>query len=178
MRSTGRILTAGFLTLAGAGFLALPGAGIAHAAPAALPAACTEMATSLKTFTATLTSSQQKFEADHAAYLAFVDNYGSQLLKITAQSSPAAQSAAKAYVTDLEAEVAANNLDEPKLSAEFERLDVAVCTPKGAPATGGGGSAGLQDPALFGAGGAMALAGLVVAGLALRNRSRISVDHR
>jgi hypothetical protein len=35
----------------------------------------------------------------------------------------------------------------------------------------------LQDPALFDTGGAAALAGLIVVGLTLRNRSRTSVDH-
>jgi hypothetical protein len=177
MKRTGRALTAGCLTLAWAGFLALPGAGVAHAQPLAAPAACTELATAVKAFNATLQSNEKKFQADHAAYVAAVDNYGNQVLKITSQGSAAAQSAAKTYVTELEAEVAANDLNPAKITAESDRLAVLLCTPKGAPRTGGGSSAGLQYPALFGTGGAIALAGLVVVGLAVRNRPRTSADH-
>jgi hypothetical protein len=176
MKKTGRALTAGCLTLAWAGFLTLSGVGVAHAQPLKAPAACTELSAALKTFAATLTNSKKKFQADHAAYIATIDGYGNQVLKIAAQGSPAARSAAKTYITELEAEVAANDINQAKLSAEFDRLDILLCSPKGAPRTGGGSSAGLQAPALFGAGGAIALAGLVVVGLTVRNRPRTSAD--
>jgi hypothetical protein len=177
MRRTGRTLTAGFLVLTGTGFLMLSGAGIAYAQPAAVPAACNELLAASKSYTAMLEANQAKFKANHAAFETAADNYGNEVTKIASQGSPALQSAAKTYVTDLEGEVAANDINAARLTADSDRMDVAACTPSGAPATGGGSSATLQDPALFGAGGVAALAGLIVVGLALRNRSRTSVDH-
>jgi hypothetical protein len=177
MRRAGRTLTAGFLVLTGTGFLMLSGAGIAHAQPAATPAACSELLAALKSYNATLSANEAKFKTDHAAFQAAVDNYGSEVTRIVSTGSPALQSAAKTYVTDLESEVAANDINTARLTADSDRMSVLACTPSGAPATGGGSSATLQDPALFGAGGAAALAGLIVVGLTLRSRSRTSVDH-
>jgi hypothetical protein len=174
MKRTGRALTAGCLTLAWTGFLTLSGAGVAHAQPLKAPAACTELTATATAFDATLKKNTAKFKADHAAYVAAVDNYGNQVLKIASQGSPAARSAAKTYVTDLEAGTVANDNNNVRITADIDRLAFAVCQPKGAPATGGGSSAGLQDPALFGAGGALALAGFAVVGLAARRRPRPS----
>ena len=115
-------------------------------------------------------------KTDPAKYKAAVAGFGAAVEKIAATGSPALQSAAKTFVTDLEAGVAANDLDVAKFSADADRMDVAACTPKGAPATGDGSSAGLQDPALLGVGGAAALAGLAVTGLTLRRRSRAVAD--
>jgi hypothetical protein len=155
------------------------GGGIAHARPAAaLPATCTELLAANKSLNATLDAHGTKYYAAHYATLeTTVDNYGNQILQITSHGSPALQSAAKAYVTLYETETAGRTFDAAKFNADSDRMDVLACTPKGAPATGGGSSAGLQDPVLFGAGGAAALAGLVVVGLALRNRSRTSPEH-
>jgi hypothetical protein len=155
----------------------LSGAGPAHAQPLKASAACTQLTATTKAFNATFQKNQAKFKADHAAYLAAVDNYGNQVLKVASEGSPAARSAAKTYITELEAEVAANDFNQAKISAESGRLAFALCTPKGAPATGGGSSAGLQDPVLFGAGGSLALAGLVVVGLVARRRPRPSAGH-
>jgi hypothetical protein len=179
MRRTGRTLTAGFLVLTGTGFLTLSGAGIAHAQPAAAhtPVACTELLAATKSYSATLQANEAKFKANHTAFMTAVDNYGNQVLKIASQGSSALQSDAKTYVTDLEGETAANDINTARIGADSDRLDVAACTPSGAPATGSASSATLQDPALFGAGGAAALAGLIVVGLTLRRRSRTSVDH-
>jgi hypothetical protein len=177
MRRAGRTLMAGFLVLTGAGFLMLSGTGIAYAQPAATPAACTELLTALKSYNATLDANVAKFKTDHAAFIAAADNYGSEVTKIASQGSPALRSAAKTYVTDYEGEVAANDINTARLTADADRMNVLACTPKGAPATGSGSPAALQDPALFGAGGAAVLAGLIVVGLALRNRSRTGVDH-
>jgi hypothetical protein len=155
----------------------LSGAGIAHAQPAVAPATCTELIAATKSYTATLSANTTKFKTDHTAYLAAVDNYGNEVTKITSTGSLALRSAAKTYVTDLEAEAAANNLNTARLTADSDRMDVLACTPAGAPATGGGSSATLRDPALFGAGGAVTLVGLTVVGLTLRNRSRTNMDH-
>lgn len=178
MGSTGRTLTAGILVLTGTGFLMLSGAGIAWAQPVAVPAICTELGAAESSFTATLEAHGATYYATHdSALVTAVDNYGSQVLKITAQGSPALQTAAKTFVTYDETATAARDVNSARLNADSDRLTILACTPNGAPATGGGSSAGLQDPALFGAGGATALAGFVVAGLALRHRSRTSVEH-
>jgi hypothetical protein len=174
MRRTGRTLTAGFLVLTGTGALMLSGTGIAQAKPAALPATCTGLLAASKNFSATLKTNEKKFLADSAAYIAAVDNYGSQVLKIASKGSPALQAAAKTYVTDYEAEVVANSIKASRLQADDGRMAVLACTPKGAPATGGGSSAGLQASALVGTGGAATLAGVVVIGLSLRRRTRAS----
>lgn len=178
MRKTSRTLTAGFLALSGSGFLLLTGHGTAQAAPAAAPApaVCTELLAASKSYTATLHANQKKFETDTKAYLAAVDNYGSQVTRITSTGSPALRSAAKTYVTDLETEVAAFDINQARINTDDDRMAVLACTPKGAPRTGGGSSAGWADPTLFGAGGAAALAGLVIVGLTLRGRSRTSVE--
>ena len=179
MRSTGRTLTAGFLVLTGTGLLMLSGASIAHAQPVAAPApaTCKELGAAQNSYTAGLKANVKKFEADNKAYVTFVTNYGNEVIRIASQGSPALQSAAKTYATDLETEIANSDFNATRINADSDRLIVLGCTPKGAPATGGGSSAALQDPALFGAGGAAALAGLIVVGLTLRGRSRASADH-
>lgn len=177
MIRTGRTITAGFLVLTGTGFLVLSGGGIAHAQPAAIPTTCSEILAATKAWNATLSANKTKFATDHAAYEAAIDNYGNQILKITSTGSPALRSAAKTFVADDEAEAAANDINVARLTADSDRMDVLACTPSGAPSTGSGAAATLQDPALFGAGGAAAMAGLLVVGLAVRNRSRTSVEH-
>jgi hypothetical protein len=176
MRRTGHTLTVGFLVLAGAGVFTLSGTGIAQAKPAALPAACTGLLALEKSFVATLNTNKKKYEADPAEYIAAVDNYGKQLLKVTSSGSPALQSAAKTYVTDYEAMVVASSINASRLSADSSRMAVLACVPKGAPRTGGGSTAGLQASALVGTGGAATLAGVVVIGLSLRHRTRNSAD--
>ena len=85
MRRTGSALTAGSLALASAGFLTLTGAGVAHAQPLKTPAACTRLLATATAFNAMVEKNQAKFKADHAAYLAAVDNYGNQVLKVASQ---------------------------------------------------------------------------------------------
>ena len=67
-------------------------------------------------------------------------------------------------------------MNDPKYTADSDAIDAACAVqataPSGAPATGGGSAAGVEDPGLFGVGGAAVLAGLVVLGLARRNGSR------
>jgi hypothetical protein len=129
-----------------------------------------------KNFVATLNANKKKYEASPATYIAAIDNYGNKVLKVTSPGSPALRSAAKTYVTDYEAMVVANSINPTRLSADSSRMAVLACTPKGAPATGGGSSTGLQDSALVGTGGAVTLVGVVVIGLSLRRRAQASVD--
>jgi hypothetical protein len=177
MRRTGRTLTAGFLVLTGTGFLLLSGTGIAHAEPAGAPApaTCSKLLATTTNWTATLKANEKKFTTDHAAYVAAVDNYGNEVTEDVSQGSPALRAAAKTFVTDLETEIAAEDFDAARINADSNRLNVLACTPAGAPATGGGSSAAVQDPGLFVVGGAAALGGFVVVGRALRSRPRTSV---
>jgi hypothetical protein len=162
------------------------GTGIARAQTAAAPTACNELTAAFNEMAPTVTAEVAKFQADkagsakakadYAAYLTTVHNFGNKLTQIASQGSPAFRSATKVYVTDYESEVKNNDLNPARIKADTTRMGIAACLPKGAPATGGGSSAGLQDPALLGAGGAAALAGLVVVALSLRTRSRTSAD--
>ena len=105
-----------------------------------------------------------------------VATIASQLTQAASTGSPAAKNAVSTFLADLEAAAASGQLNDPKFTADGDAID-AVCAaqataPSGAPATGGGSAAGVQDPGLFGVGGAAVLAGLVVLGLARRNGSR------
>jgi hypothetical protein len=162
--------------LTGTGFLTLSAAGIAHAKAKPVPAACTELIAAGNSYVATIKANEAKFAHDHAAYVAAVDKFGNEIKKITSTGSPALRRAAKTYVTDLETETAANQLNTARLSADSDRMSVLACTPSGAPRTGGGSTAAVPDPVLFGAGGATVLGGLIVVGLTLRSRPRTSAD--
>lgn len=177
MRRTGRTLAAGFLVLTGTGSVMLSGAGIAQAQPAAAPATCTELLAASSTFTKMLDAHGTAYYAAHySALITAVDNYGNQVLKIAAQGTPAFQSAAKTFVAYYEASTVARDLNQARFTADSNRMNIAACTPKGAPRTGGGSSAGLQDRALLGTGGGAALAGFAVIGLTLWRRPRTSAD--
>lgn len=168
MERAGRVLGAGALALAGAGILLLSGGGVAHAQPAVSTTACQKIESSMSSFDTTLSTDGH---LSHATLKTMTDNFGGQLTQDASTGSSALKSAVATLVTDLEAGVAAGNLDSAKLNAEDNAV-IAACAPKGDPATGGGSTAGIQDPVLFGAGGAAVLAGIVVLCLALRNRLR------
>ena len=138
MRKTSCTLVAGFLALSGSGFLLLSGAGAAQAAPAGAPAPaiCTQLLAASKSYTATLKANEKKFETDTKAYLAAVDNYGSEVTRITSAGSPALQSAAKTYVTDLETEEAHFDINQARLNTDDDRMAVLACTPSGRSAHG------------------------------------------
>ena len=98
-----------------------------------------------------------------------------QLTQAASTAPPAVKSAVSTFVADLRAGAAAGNFDTAKTNADINAITAACAAaqtapPSGAPATGGGSAAGVQDPALFGVGGAAVLAGLGVLGLARRNR--------
>ena len=95
-----------------------------------------------------------------------------ELTQAASTGSPTVRNDVKVFVTDLQAGAAAGDLNVARLTAEGYAFAIAACTPSGAPATGGGSSAGLQDPVLFGVGGAAALAGIVVISVAVRSRPR------
>jgi hypothetical protein len=167
-RTAGRVLGTGVLVLAVAGVLVLAGTGAASARSAGSNA-CGTIISTLKSLLALHVNTTNNLKKD-ASLVA------SRLTQAASTGSPALKSAVSTYIADWEAGAAAGHLDTSKLSADGDAI-VAACAaqltaPSGAPATGGGSTAGVQDPALFGAGGAAVLAGLGVLGLARRNRPR------
>lgn len=168
-RSAGRVLGAGVLVLAGAGALALTGAGIANAQPASISTtndACDNIFATFDSLNTMLTK--------HPGQWSIVATAATELTQAASTASPAVKSTVSTLVTDLRADLAVRRvLNRPKLLADGDAI-VAACSaqPSGAPATGGGSTAGVQDAALFGVGGALVLAGAGVLGLARRNRPR------
>ena len=164
-KSAGRMLATGVLALAGTGILMMAGAGTAQAQPAST-SVC-------KNLTAAFASINAYVKAHPGLTpTAEADLVASQLTPAASTGSPAVKAAVRAYINDVKADAAANNVDLAKLNADAGVVATTACTPSGAPATGGGSAAGLQDPAWFGLGGAVVLAGLVVLALALRGRPR------
>lgn len=161
------MLATGALVLAGAGTLMLAGAGTASARPA-LNTACQSVLRAFQSIDTTL-------ETKHSTLKADVALVASKLTTAASTGSPELKSDVQTLINDYEAGVKAGSLDSAKINADNDAI-VAVCaasdTPVGAPGTGGGSTAGLQDPALFGLGGATVLAGVIVLCLALRNRLR------
>jgi hypothetical protein len=166
------MLATGVLVLAGTGTLMLAETGTASAQPA-ISGACQNVLKAFQSLDATL-------EAKHSTVKADVALIASKLTKAAATGSPALKTDVQTLITDLNAGADAGSFDSAKLNADDDAI-VAACaasdTPAGAPQTGGGSTAGLQDPALFGLGGAAVLAGVVVLCLALRRRLRTRVGH-
>ena len=167
----GRMLATGVLALAGTGILMLAGAGIlvlagtAQAQPAST-SVCKNLTAAFASINAYVKAHPGITPTAEANLVA------SQLTPAASTGSPAVKAAVRAYINDVKADAAANNVDLAKLNADAGVVATTACTPSGAPATGGGSAAGLQDPAWFGLGGAVVLAGLVVLALALRSRPR------
>jgi hypothetical protein len=158
----------GVLVLAGAGVLVLAGAGIASARPAST-SACQKISSVVVSFNAVLKSHPSTLKKE-VAILA------SELAQAASTGSPAVKRAVSTFVTDLEAGTASGNFNDPKATADSDAIGAACAAqsipPSGAPATGGGSAAGVQDLALFGVGGAAVLAGIGALGLARRNWPR------
>jgi hypothetical protein len=165
-QSACRVLGTGVLVLAGAWFLLLSGAGIANAQPASASAsACDNIFTVFTQYNAMPSTSLKNTVAFFTA----------GLTKAEVGASPAVMSTVAAMLADLRADEATGKINRPKLVADGDAINAACAAePAGAPATGGGSTAGVQYPALFGVGGAVLLAGIGVAGLALRRRPQHS----
>jgi hypothetical protein len=168
MQSAGRVLVAGTLVLAVAGTLVLAGAGIANARPAITGNnACDDIFAAF----ANLAKLHDGLKKDVAISVA-------QFTQAASTASPAIKSAVSTLIADLKEDAATGHINRQKIVADGDAID-ALCAaqPSGAPATGGGSTAGVQDAALFGVGGATVLAGIGVLGLARRNRPRGSPGH-
>jgi hypothetical protein len=166
-RSAGRLLGAGALMLAGVGVLALSGAGIANAQPASTSTtACDKIFATFSSVDTLLSKHSGTLKSDVAIATA-------EFTQAASTASPAVKSAVDTFLSDLKADAASGDINRPKLAADGDAI-IAVCAaePKGAPATGGGSTVGVQDPALFGVGGGGVLAGIVVVGLGVARRRR------
>jgi hypothetical protein len=166
-QSACRVLGTGVLVLAGAWFLLLSGAGIASAQPASASAsACDNIFTVFTQYNAMTSTPSLKNT------VAF---FTAGFTKAEVGASPAVMSTVAAMLADLRADEATGKINRPKLVADGDAINAACAAePAGAPATGGGSTAGVHYPALFGVGGAVLLAGIGVVILALRNRPRHS----
>jgi hypothetical protein len=171
-RAAGRVLGTAVLILAGTGVLVLAAAGNASARPAITPD-CQKISTALGKIDTTLAALVKAHSSLGQKVAALVP----PLTQAASTAPPAVKNAVAAFAADLQAGAAAGHLDVAKSTADGEAI-VAACaaeqaTPaSGAPATGGGSTAGIVDPALFGVGGAVALAGFGVLGLGLARRNR------
>jgi hypothetical protein len=162
------MLATGILVLAGTAILMSAGAGTAYAQPISTNV-CHQIGAAFDHLNATFNADIKTMGLQGAAALA-----EKELTQAASPGSPAVRSAMAVYVADLKKRAAGVHLDTAELLAAGNAVVLAACTPSGAPATGGGSTAGLQDPALFGLGGAVLLAGVVVLRLAARNRPRVS----
>jgi hypothetical protein len=168
MKTASRVLAAGVLVLAGAGILVLAGTGIAIARPVSTNA-CQKINATLSSLVANMKANPTSLKLEVAAI-------ASQLTQAASADSPAVKNAVSTFVADLEAGTASGTLNDAKFTADGDAIEAACAAqttaPGGAPATGGGSAVGVQDPGLFGVGGAAVLAGLAVLGLARRHGSR------
>jgi hypothetical protein len=105
--------------------------------------------------------------ANPSALKSKITTFASQLEREASSGSPALKSAVGTFISDLQA-AGSGSINVPKLTSAANAIG-AVCAaqsaPGGAPGTGGGSAAGVADPALLGAGGAVVLAGVGVLGL-------------
>jgi hypothetical protein len=173
-RSAGRMLGAGIVVLAGAGIVVLAGAGIANARPASTSTSTTACDKIFATF-----DSLNVMLTKHPHTWGPVVTAAAEFTQDASTGSPAVKSAVSTFVADLRVDIAARHVsNRPKLLADSNAIVVACYDqPSGAPATGGGSTAGAQDAALFGVGGTAVLAGLGVLGLARRNRPPTGEGH-
>ena len=168
-----KLLTRAAGLMLGTGVLALTAAGGASALAAAGGSACQQVQSTLSSIQSTLPSAASNPSALKTKIGAFA-----RQLQSEASSGPSAlKSAVGTFITDLRA-VASGKANVAKLRADASAIGAACqsqgAPPSGAPATGGGSTAGLQDPVLFAVGGAAVLVGLCTLGLARRNQRRSS----
>jgi len=164
----GKLLTTTAASVLGASVLVLTGAGIASAQPASSGSACQQVESTLSAIQSTLPSAA----ANPNALKSKISTYASELQKEASSGSPSLQSAVGAFISELEA-AGKGSINVAKLTSDANAIG-AVCAsqsaPGGAPGTGGGSTAGVVDPALFGVGGAVVLAGIGVLGFGSRRR--------
>jgi hypothetical protein len=152
----------------GASVLVLTGAGIASAQPVSAGSACQQVESTLSGIQSTLPSAA----SNPSALKSKIGTYASQLEQEASSGPTALKSAVGAFVSDLQA-AGSGSINVSKLTSDANAIGAACASqsaPGGAPGTGGGSTAGVADPALFGVGGAVVLAGIGVVGLGSRRR--------
>jgi hypothetical protein len=178
MKKLMRTVGVAILVLAGAGGLLLAGAGAAAAQPAGA-SACQQFFATLREIAAAA-----KNGAGNAgtSFQSQIDTQAAEMEQSVSSGSPAVKAAVTRYANELKATAAVfGNFSSAKLKADGNAIIVACAAQataaRGAPATGGGSTAAVQDPALFGLGAAAVLAGIGILGLTRRNRPRNSPGH-
>lgn len=171
----------------GASALVLTGAGIANAqAVSAQPvsaqaagggSACQQVESTLSAIQSALPSAA----SNPNALKSKIGTYATQLNQEASTGSAGLKSAVGTFISDLQA-AGSGSVNVSKLTSDANAIGAACASksaPGGAPGTGGGstaadgtsgGTGGIAEPALFGAGGAVVLAGIGVLGLGRRRR--------
>lgn len=164
----GKLLTTTAASALGASVLVLTGAGIASAQPASSGSACQQVESTLSVIQSTLPAAA----ANPNALKSKISTYASELQKESSSGSQSLQSAVGVFISDLEA-AGKGSIDVAKLTSDANAIGAACASqsaPGGAPGTGGGSTTGVVEPALFGVGGAVVLAGIGVLGFGSRRR--------
>jgi hypothetical protein len=131
----------------------------------------------------TLTSIQKELpQASSSALASKIGAFVAQLETESASAPASVKSAVGAFVTDLKA-AASGKINVAKLTADANAIGTA-CTasapataPTGAPQTGAGSTAGLQDASFVYGGAALVAAGGVVTGFGIRRRRRARTSY-
>lgn len=170
----GRILITTAGSVLGASALVLAGAGIASAQPLSPGSACQQVESTLSSIQSSLPSAA----SNPNALKSKIGTYASQLNQEASSGSAGLKSAVGTFISDLQA-AGSGSINVPKLTSDANAIGAACASqsaPGGAPGTGGGSTAGVVDPALFGVGGAVVLAGIGVLGIGSRRRRGTSQD--
>lgn len=169
-----RLLTATAGSVLGAGVLVLTGAGIASAQPASGGNACQQVESTLSSIQSTLPSAA----SNPSALKSKIGSYSTQLQQEASTGSASLKSAVGTFISDLQA-AGSGSINVSKLTSDANAIGAACASqpaPGGAPGTGGGSTAGVMEPALFGVGGAVVLAGIGVLGVGTRRRRGAGQD--
>jgi hypothetical protein len=164
----GKLLLTTAGSVLGASVLVLTGAGIASAQPVSSGSACQQVESTLSGIQSTLPSAA----SNPNALKSKISTYASELQKEASSGPQSLQSAVGAFISDLEA-AGKGSINVAKLTSDANAIGAACASqsaPGGAPGTGGGSTAGVVDPALFGVGGAVVLAGIGVLGFGSMRR--------
>ncbi len=158
--------------MVGAGALVLAGGGVASAQSGNMSPSCQKLTATLSTLQSQLTAAASNPSKLKSA----VSQVAAQMQAESASASPAVKAAVGTFLAQLQ-QAASGQVNIPALTTDAGNITKA-CTatssvtavPSGAPATGGGSTAGLQDAGLFGVGGAALLGGAGALALAWRRR--------
>jgi hypothetical protein len=131
----------------------------------------------------TLTSIQKELpQASSSALASKIGGFAAQLETEAASAPASVKTAVGAFVADLKA-AASGKVNVAKLTADANAIgsactaSAAATAPTGAPQTGAGSTAGLQDAPLLYGGAALVAAGGVLAGFGVRRRRRARTSY-